>query len=368
MSHSEELRMNQKIAELEILAQYHKALRKDPQLRFLFLELTLKCNENCIHCGSRCGEVASEELPVQVYYSVLEKIAKDFAGKLPALIITGGEPLLRKEFFEIVNYAKKLGFAWGMTSNGTLITKDVARKLKEAGMTTISVSLDGTQEYHDQFRRTPNAFMRAVEGIKNLLEQNFEEVQVTTVVTTKNLSNLEELFAFLVDLNVDSWRILGMEPIGRALDFPEYALSMEQQLQTLNYIKEKREAGYEVTYSCSHYLGLAYEKEVREWYYLCNAGVYAASIMANGDIGACLDIERRPETIQGNVLKDDFTDVWLNRFQIFRTPLSQKCKECQACPNEKYCEGGPYHSWDYDLNRPRICMIPDSPYHKKGAL
>ena len=67
----------------------------------------------------------------------------------------------------------------------------------------------------------------------------------------------------------------------------------------IEYIRSKRKEGYPVTYGCSHYLGLDYEREVRDWYFLCTAGIYTASIMANGDIGACLDIERRPETIMG---------------------------------------------------------------------
>ena len=102
-----------------------------------------------------------------------------------------------------------------------------------------------------------------------------------------------------------------------------------------------------------------YEREVRDWYFLCATGMRTASIMANGDIGACLDIERRPETIQGNVLKDDFTEVWKNRFQIFRTPLSTRCEECTNCPDEQFCKGGSAHTWDFSLDRQRICFRRD---------
>lgn len=356
---AKELYDKTKLAELTELAAYHKELRKDPKLRFLFFELTMRCNENCIHCGSRCGETKSEELPTEVFIGILDKVAKDFAGDLPMLNITGGEPLLRKDFFEIVNHANKLGFPWGMTSNGTLITKEVARKLKEAGMGTIAVSLDGTKEYHDAFRRSPNAFERTVEGLRNLMEQGFIEVQATTVVTAKNLAQLDDIFRVLCEIDVDSWRLLGIEPIGRALDTPKLQLSMDQHRQLLRYIRDKREEGYPVTYGCCHWLGMEFEREVRDWYFLCNAGVYTASIMANGDIGACLDIDRRPETIQGNVLRDDFTEVWKNRFEIFRTPLSTRCEECSGCPDEAFCEGGSAHSWDYANDRQLVCFRRD---------
>ena len=351
-----ELIKQAKTEQLKEMAALRNSLLTDPKLHFLFFELTLRCNENCLHCGSRCGEVSGEELPTEVFLGVLDKVAKDFEGRLPMLNITGGEPLLRKDFFEIVSHAKELGFSWGMTSNGTLITKEVARKLKEAGMSTISVSLDGTKEYHDAFRRSKNAYERTVEGLRNLKEQGFKEVQATTVVTPKNLPLLDDLLQVLCEIDVDSWRLVGMEPIGRALDNPELLLSKEEQLTLLRYIRDKREEGYPLTYACSHWLGYDYEREVRDWYFFCDAGIRTASIMANGDIGACLDIDRRPETIQGNVLHDDFTEVWKNRFRIFRKPLSNRCEECRNCPDEAFCRGGSAHTWDYEKNRQLICF------------
>lgn len=337
------------------LCEYKKKLRSEPVLKFLFLELTLRCNERCLHCGSSCGDVPSEEMPVQVYYDLLDKIKRDFPA-LPMLCVTGGEPLLRREIFDIMAYAKKLGFGWGMTSNGTLITKETAQKLYDCGMKTISISLDGTEKSHDEFRRTPGGFARAVEGIKNLLEYDFQAVQVTTVVTKKNIGELDELFELVKALDVDSWRVINIEPIGRALKTDGYTLSAEEYRRMFDFIKEKRRLGYPVLYGCSHFLGLDYEREVRDWYFLCNAGIYTASIMANGDITACLDIERRSETIQGNILRDDFTEVWRNGFKLYRTSLADKNEDCRACAERDFCDGGSYHSWNYDENRQMVCM------------
>ena len=109
-------------------------------------------------------------------------------------------------------------------------------------------------------------------------------------------------------------------------------------------------------YGCSHYLGPAWEREVRDWYWICNAGIYTASIMANGDIGACLDIERRPETIQGNIRESRFKDVWDNRFQLFRRDLSEGSDFCRGCRHAGHCRGDAHHSWDYDNNRPMLCF------------
>lgn len=344
-----------KTTHLGMLHDYRQRLREHPELRYLFFELTMRCNEHCRHCGSYCGDKQSPELPKEKYFEILSQI-KDRYKKLPMLCITGGEPMLRKEIYEIMGTATEMGYHWGMTSNGTLITKDAAKRLKDAGMKTISISIDGLEETHDSFRQTKGGFRRACEGVKNLLDADIDVVQVTTVVTKKNIDELDGLFELVQELDVDSWRVINIEPIGRALSLDGYTLDPEDYRRMFRYIADKRKEGYPVTYGCTHFLGLDYECEVRDWYFLCNAGVYTASILANGDIMGCLDIERRPETIEGNVLKDDFIDVWENRFKIYRTPLSEKNEKCRSCEARNFCEGGAYHSWNYDDNRQMVCF------------
>ena len=108
---------NQHLRQLE---EYRYYLFKEPKLKNLFLELTLRCNEHCLHCGSWCGDVKSEELTVEDYRKLLTEVKEDMTTYGKMLCITGGEPLLRKEFFDIMGIAHDLGFHWGMTSNATL--------------------------------------------------------------------------------------------------------------------------------------------------------------------------------------------------------------------------------------------------------
>ena len=342
---------------LQTLADYRRGLMKKPELRNLFLELTLRCNERCIHCGSSAGDVPSEELAVSDYDRLLREVKEDMGTGHKMLCITGGEPLLRREFFEITDIAHRLGFSWGMTSNGTLITKDVARDLKRVGMRTISVSIDGLEETHDNFRRTPGGYAKAMQGVENLLEVGgWSAVQITTVVTHENISQLDELYRIFDKMDIDSWRVINIEPIGRAKAHPELILTPEDYRYMFEFIRSKRIGGEPVCYGCSHYLGTEFEREVRDWYFLCTAGLYTASIMCNGDITACLDIERRPEFVQGNVKRDRFSKVWNERFEIFRKDLSDEAGMCRDCPEAKFCHGGAYHSFNFNEHRPEVCF------------
>ena len=351
------LDVERKKRHLHDMAAYRRELCDKPELRNLFFELTVRCNERCLHCGSSCGEVHSEELPAEVLKRVMDEVKLDLGTQRKMLCITGGEPLLRQDFFEIMGHAAKLGFSWGMTSNGTLIDRETARRLKDAGMRTISVSLDGLADTHDAFRRTKGGWQKAMDGIENLLAVGgFNHVQVTTVVTHKNIGELDELFRIFDHVDIDSWRVIGIEPIGRALRYPELLLTADDQRRLMEFIRTKRMEGEPVCYGCSHYLGLDYEHEVRDWYFLCTAGLQTASITANGDIIACLDIERRPEFVQGNVLKDRFSEVWQNRFSVFRREHWRDSAKCRDCEHNEFCRADAFHSLDHNTGDPLVCF------------
>lgn len=330
---------------------------REPILHSLFIEMTSQCNEHCRHCGSKCEYTEGDnQLSREEIQSFLDTIKEDFDISKVRLCITGGEPLLRSDFFEIMEYANKLGFMWGMTSNGTLIDVDTALKLKATGMRTISVSVDGLNEVHDWFRGSQGSYERTIMGIRNLLAVGFDHVQITTVVHKKNIKDLGKMYKEFARLGVKSWRVINVEPIGRAREDSEIMLSDREVRKMFDFINKMRFHGnMEVTYGCSHYLGTKYEREVRKWYFLCNAGIYTASVCSNGEIRACLDIERRPELIEGNIRADRFSDVWKNGFTIYRTDY-KKTGKCRDCEHFEFCQGDAYHSWDYDKMEPMVCM------------
>lgn len=354
---SNKLNRKTKINHMKQLAAYRKQLQANPILKSLFIEMTTACNEHCRHCGSNCGSSVDEnQLSADEIKSFLDTVAEDFDISEMRLCVTGGEPLLSSDFFEIMEYANKLGFIWGMTSNGTLIDRECVRKLKKAGMRTISVSVDGIGEVHDSFRNSPGSYEKTIAGIRNLMDEDFMHVQITTVIHKQNINQLGRMYREFDKLGVRSWRVINVEPIGRARDQEDILLSDNELKKMFKFIKKKRFAGrMEVCYGCSHYLGVDYEREVRKWYFLCNAGIYTASVCANGDIRACLDIERRDELCEGNIRRDRFADIWKNGYSFYRGN-ARRTGKCASCEHYEFCASDAAHSWDYDRNEPMVCL------------
>lgn len=348
-----------KLSHLDLQYDVRKKFFKKPVLKQLFFELTLNCNEHCWHCGSRCGDIKTEEMNPQEWKNILDQLKDDFKDRLPQINVTGGEPLLYHGFEDVMGYAHSLGFKWGMTSNAVLITPEVAKMLQRCGMNTISVSIDGLPETHDKIRGLDGAYKRAMEGIQNLIDLDcFDEIMVTTVVNHQTICELEPLYEIMSDIDIDSWRIMGIEPIGRALDHPELLLTADDQRNLLNFIRDKRADNEPVTYGCCHYLGLEYEREVRDWYFFCMAGITVASITVTGDVYGCLDIDRtQPGIIQGNIHDRRFSDIWENEFKAFRYDRSGDNEKCANCSSNKYCMGGAFHTWDYVNKTQRLCLM-----------
>ena len=349
-----------KYGEAEMIYNNKKALSEKPSLYNLFWETTLRCNAKCKHCGSRAGEDChvKDELTTAEIERALKSISDKYDASKILLNITGGEPLVRADLFEVMDFAKKLGYHWGMTTNGILISDEAIKKMKKTGMTTISISLDGLEKSHDEFRGVEGSFKKIIENIKKLKKANFlKYLQITTVVNKLNIGELEEMYTLMQDLKIDSWRIVNMDPIGRAQDNSQLALDKDDYKYLFDFIKKKKKkSNFDVTYGCTHFLGMKYEKEVRDHMFFCISGFTTGSILYNGDIYVCPSVERRKELIQGNVKKDDFVEVWENKFKWFRDLDKLKCKECEDCKDWKYCRGDSLDTWDFDNKRPKLCL------------
>ena len=348
-----------KLGELTLMKNYIEEEYKRHTLIDLFWECTLTCNAKCKHCGSSAekrtydGELTTEEIK-----TAFKQIANDMDATKILINVTGGEPLVRKDLCEVMEYAtKELRFHWGMTTNGILLNEENIQKLKKANMETISISIDGLEETHDEFRGVLGSYQTIINNIKKLKEADFvKHIQVTTVFHKKNINQLEELYQVMLGLNLDSWRLVSMDPIGRANENDELLLDGKEIKQLLDFIKsKKKDKRLELTYGCPGFLGLEYEKEVRGYYFFCRTGINVASILYNGDLFVCPNVPRRKEFIQGNIRVDNFKDVWDNKYTQFRNENRTKCSKCEKCEHWKYCKGGAFHTWDFESNIQNKC-------------
>ena len=348
-----------KLGELTLLKKCKEKEYKKHELIDLFWECTLTCNAKCKHCGSNAkNKKYEDELTTEEIKTAFKQIANDMDASKILINVTGGEPLVRKDLCEVMEYAtKELGFHWGMTTNGILLNNENIEKLKKANMETISISIDGLEENHDNFRGVPGCYKIIIRNIKKLKEANFvKHLQVTTVFHKNNINELNELYDIMLDLDLDSWRIVSMDPIGRANENNDLLLDGKEIKQLLDFIKSnKNNKKLEITYGCPSFLGLEYEKEVRKHYFYCKTGINLASILYNGDLFVCPNVPRRNELIQGNIKTDNFKEVWNNKYKQFRYRNRTTCESCEKCEFWEYCLGGSFHTWDFDKNIQKKC-------------
>ena len=324
------------------------------KLKVLFFEVTSKCNAHCEHCGSRCDINSQEGISSNLFKKVLLDVKQNFGTDI-MLNITGGEPLIRNDLFEITSYAKQLGFDWGMVTNGTLITDEKIKKMKSTGMSTISISIDGMKNTHENFRHLPNSFDNIIRNIQKLQKANFlEHIQITFIANKKNINELPALWRMLNNLKIDSLRISCIDPIGRAKDNQDLLLEKKDFEFLFSFIKHTNQKNQlPCIWSCSHYFGNTNTLDIMGRHFECYTGKNVASILSNGDIFACPNIPRLPYLIQGNIKNDKFSDVWKDKFIPFRNrKLNEKCNNCE---NKKFCNGDSFHTWNFEENKPNFC-------------
>ena len=354
-----------KFRDMGNLSSYRQHLTSHPRLTYLFAELTNACNLRCLHCGSHCGGEKAVFIDTSLLLRSLETVAEDFVPRTVMICFTGGEQLLHSNFFHIAEKVVELGFPWGITTNGTLIDELAARKMKALGLHSVTISIDGLEETHDSLRQIPGAFQSAVSAVRRLRDAGVP-VQITSVIHSKNFHELKPLYQLMLDLDIASWRVINIEPIGRAEEHRELLLNRDQFFHLLRFIRELRytsENRMDVCFGCSHYLPLDFEREVRDNYFLCGSGIYVGSILCNGDIFSCLDIPRRPDLIQGNVKDDRFSEVWYHGFREFRMNRTELNEKCRFCSERDFCCADSTHTWNFEENEPKFCMKREGSFY-----
>jgi radical SAM enzyme (rSAM/lipoprotein system) len=330
---------------LELFRKMRKNNTRLHELNTLFWECTLRCNLSCRHCGSDCKAVAGcPDMSAKDFFRVIDQITPHVNPNRTMIIFTGGEALLRNDLEACGLELYRRGFPWGLVTNGLALNRRRLDSLLAAGLHSITVSLDGFEEAHNWLRRHPKSYANALEAVCMLTKEEEIVWDVVTCVSRKNLGQLGDFKEFLIASGVKDWRIFTIFPAGRAATFPELQLTDEEFTSVFEFIRAvRKEKRIRLSYGCEGFLG-EYEMEVRDHFYQCRAGVNVASVLADGSISACPSI--RANFHQGNIYKDNFIDVWNNRFQPFRNRKWARKGLCADCSMFRYCEGNGMHLYN----------------------
>ncbi len=342
----------------------HREIETDRHiLLYLFFELTRRCNLRCRHCGSDCSsETARGELDTASWLKIVDYLAKNASPK-PAIVLTGGEPLVHPGFFDIALALRDTGFTWGMVTNGFSLNEDRLARITEAGISSITVSYDGTEEAHSWLRNHPLAHERAIAAMRLIGKSSIPTRDAVTCVFPANLDCLDETAERLAGLGMNSWRLFRIFPKGRAAEEPELSLSRGQSLELVDWIAGARTRwapkGFDISFSCEGYLPFAIDRKVRAEPFFCRSGISIASILCDGIVSGCNN--NGPEYAQGNLLERDFFDIWERGFAEYRGREWMRTGICADCDEWKHCRGGSIHLRRKNLPGPGFCYIKDCP-------
>lgn len=333
---------------LDIFSNLYRSKVAEHRLDTLFWECTLRCNLSCRHCGSDCRvDPGVKDMPLADFLRVLDEQITPHVDPAEVLVIfSGGEVLVRADLEEAGAEVTRRGYPWGMVTNGMALTPGRFRSLCDAGLRSISVSLDGFEREHNYIRGNARSYDRALDAIRLVVREPGLAYDVVTCATGATVPYLESFRDMLIAEGVRSWRLFSIFPMGRAKNDETLRMTDEQFRAMLEFIRRTRSEGrIDVSYACEGFLG-GYEAEVRDHFYQCAAGVSVASIRVDGAISGCTSI--RANFHQGNIYTDDFWDVWQNRFEPFRNRAWARRGECADCRMFRYCLGGGMHLHDDD--------------------
>lgn len=339
------LSLSRRIA-LEVNRAAFDIQKLEHPLTQLFWECTLRCNLNCRHCGSDCRVSAGlADPPVEDLLGVLDSCPENVNRGNIMVITTGGEPLVRADIVQVGQKIRKRGYAWGMVTNGMLLTRDKLNGLIDAGLNSLAMSLDGFEAEHNWMRGNDQSFSRANAALDYLVEKsNVLTWDVITCVNSRNIGSLEQFKEYLIGRGVTKWRIFTVAPMGRAVQEPELMITDTQFAELMEFIvRTRREGRIELNFACEGFLG-PYEGLARDHFFNCIAGVHVASVLSDGSISGCLSM--RSDYHQGNIHKDNFWTVWENGFQQYRDRRWTKKDDCAHCKVWRYCQGGAMHLRD----------------------
>ena len=263
--------------------------------------VTRECNMKCSHCYINATEKKlSNELSTQEGKDLMDQICQV---SKPLLILSGGEPLLRPDIYELIRYGSSKGLKMGLGSNGSLIDETVAAKLKAAGIATVSISLDShIPSQHDEFRGVAGSWEKAVNACK-VLRKNNVLVQINTTLTQQNYNQIDDIMSLAEEIGVENFHLFFLVPTGRGAKLADISPQKYEDMITNTFAKVAKHK-LNVRPSCApQFMRIAKGMglDMRQWVRGCLAGLYYCRIYPNGDVTPCPYLPIK----LGNVLEEE---------------------------------------------------------------
>ena len=339
----------------------------------LRVSITQRCNFDCFFCHQEGESGPDGEATPEEIEAIVSIAAELGIGKVK---ITGGEPLLREDIFEVASYGTHKGLRVVMAVNGTLLDPEKASAAKKAGIQRVSISLDGaTTESHDRFRGVVGAYAGAMEGVNYLKEADLD-FQINTTVTKRNLGEIEDIFQLAIQLGAVAHHIFLLVPTGRGRELVHEEVTPEEYEQTLTWFAEQdKKTKIQLKATCApqyyrivHQHGSAEglkgnEEGLHTFTRGCLGGISFCFLSHKGDVQPCGYLE----VTAGNIRERPFQEIW-ERTEVFQrlrdvNNLTGKCGGCEyrivcgGCRARAYSLHGDY------LEEEPLC--PYEPPHRQ---
>ena len=331
-------------------------------LRLLFWESTIRCNLTCAHCRRvESNETAHRDLSTSQASGLIEQLAELGKGQpmMPVLVFSGGEPLCRKDLFELIGRAGTAGLTTALATNGTLIDAAAAEQIRNSGVARVSVSLDGaTAEVHDRLRQLKGSFERAIEGIGYLRDAKVP-FQINMTLTRHNAGQLQEIYELARSLGAVAVHVFMLVPVGcgRSLADTDMLSPEQYEQKMLEICRLDGRGELQMKVTC----GPHYERVIRQEGLHASrlrAGQGGAAVPGRGGHGSvskgCLAglgvlfVGHQGDVFPcgylpvncGNVLEKNLSDIWYNSEDLARMRNSSQLEgKCGICGYRQICGG-----------------------------
>lgn len=307
----------------------------------LFWEVTSECNFRCKHCYADAGEKLTDELNHEEVLALLDEFK---TVGIFNLFIAGGEPLMRKDIFDILERLSHSGIPATMSTNGYFVDEKIAQKLSQYNLGSVAVSLDGsTPGTHEQFRRAKGSFERAVNAL-DLLQEHNVDTSVGYVLHRRNYAEVPSTIALCAEHGVKLINIMRIAPVGRAAPADGFSLTFAMYREFLQLLEQAfDESGCGISIITDNPLvntWLAIKKKEKgrggKGHY-CDAGEFTGYIHADGNVYPCGYFPVVLGNLRHSSLKTIWTSTKAQEVRILARQLPVECSECEYLP---YCRGG----------------------------